>query len=88
MPELQDYKYSLHKKGDHITIFHLYKWTTGTHPRYSQYVNDDGNFYITRESESGGEKILEFYKPASKTTIDTDWTGNAGLTYGRYDEIF
>lgn len=88
MPEFQDYTFKLHTRGGHSTIFHLYRATTGDYPRYVQYVNTEGKWFILRESESGSVRTAEYYLPAATTTIDTDWTNRAGLTYGRYDEIF
>lgn len=88
MPQLHDYLYRLHKRGSHLVIFHLYRATTGSYPRYVQYINSDGKWYIMRESESGSVRTAEFYLPANYATIDTDWTGRADLTYERFDEIF
>uniref|UniRef100_A0A6M3J0L9 Uncharacterized protein n=1 Tax=viral metagenome TaxID=1070528 RepID=A0A6M3J0L9_9ZZZZ len=88
MPEQMDYTYSLHKRGPHLVIFHLYRYTTGSYPRYSQYINNDGKWYIVKESELGNVKTIEYYLPTVFTTIDTDWVARADKTYGRFDEIF
>ena len=88
MPELQDYTYKLHKRGGHLVIFHLYRYTTGTYPRYSQYTNDDGKWYIVKESQSGSVNTIEYYLPSASAIIDTDWLNRATLTYGRFDSIF
>lgn len=88
MPEIQDYTYKLHKKGDHVVVFQMYRATTGARPRYVQYLNSSGKWYIMRESESGSVRTVEFYLPTDITTIDTDWTGRASLTFSRFDEVF
>ena len=88
MPELQDYTYKLHKQGNHLVVFHLYRATTGDYPRYTQYLNSDGKWYIMKESESGSVRTAEFYLPAAVTTIDTDWTNRGSLVYDRFDSVF
>lgn len=88
MPELQDYSYKLHKRGGHLVIFHLYRYTTGSYPRYSQYINDDGKWYIVKESQSGSVNTIEHYLPSDYTTISTAWLGRADLTYDRFDLVF
>jgi len=87
MPEITDYSYKLHKYGDHVVVFHLYRATTGDYPRYSQYVNSEGKWYIMKESESGSVRIAEYYMSSDSSTIDTDWTNRADKTYGRLDSI-
>jgi len=88
MPELIDSAYRFHKKRGYLVIFQMYRATTGDYPRYVQYLNSNGEWYIMRESEAGSVRTAEFYVPASKSTIDTDWTGRAALTYGRFDEVY
>ena len=88
MPELHDFNYKLHKRGGHLVIFHLYRYTAGTYPRYSQYINGEGKWYIVKESQSGSINTIEYYLPSVYTTIDTDWLDRANKTYGRFDVIF
>lgn len=88
MPEIHDYLYKYHKRGSHLVIFVLYRATTGAFPRYAQYINSDGKWYILCETEAGSVRTAEFYIPSDYSTIDTDWTNRATLTYGRYDLIF
>ena len=88
MPEVLDYTYRFHRQGDYLVIYYLYRATTGDYPRYTQYINSDGHWYIMKESENGNIRTAEFYVPSAATTIDTDWTGRAGLTYSRFDEVF
>ena len=88
MPELQDYTYKFHSRGGHVTIFQLYRQDGGTYPRYYQYVNEDGKWYMMRASQSGDVSTYEYYVPTDFDAIDTDWTARADKTYGRYDEVF
>lgn len=88
MPQVNDYTYKLHKQGGHLVIFYLYRATTGDYPRYVQYINSDGKWYILRETEVGNVRTAEFYLPNDYGTIDTDWIGHVDLEYGRFDEVF
>jgi len=89
MPELMDYTYKFHKQGDHLVIFHIYRQdSSSSYPRYYQYINADGKWYIMRASKSGDVTTYEYYLPSDYSNIDTDWTNRASKTYSRFDEVF
>lgn len=63
-----------------------------TSPNYYQFVNPGGDYYIIKETVSGNVTTQTYYQPpvaniGVDSQIDADWSGRAGLTYGRIDSI-
>lgn len=87
--DIFDYTHKIHKWGGHNVVMQLYRQDiVAAYPRYYQYINSEGKWYIMRASKSGNITTYEFYLPAAITTIDSDWTARSNKTYARYDTIF
>jgi hypothetical protein len=52
---------------------------------YYAFIDIDGNYYIEKDDGTSHK----FYKGSGGvSSMETDWTNRAGLTYGYYNEIF
>lgn len=55
-------------------------------PAYYGFVRADGYWYIQKAETVGNVTTYTFATGSSD--YETNWTGRAGLTYGRYDTKF
>ena len=86
MPEIQDYHYQFHKRGDHLVIFFIINRESGA-TSYYQYMSIDGYWYVMKEVRNGAQ-VASTYSAVVKTSASTGWTNRATLTYNTPDEVW
>jgi len=89
MPDIQDYLFKYHKKGNHITTYGLCYQAAGS-TSYYMYVNTDGYWYIMKSVIAAGVTTYTYTTPVhvDTTALADGWTGRAALTYTTFDEAF
>lgn len=89
MPELTDYLFKYHKKGNHIVTYGINKQEVGS-TSYYQYVNTDGYWYMMKSVISTATTTYTYTTPVhvDTTSLADGWTNKAILTYKTFDGAF
>lgn len=86
--QILDYLRKIHRVSSDMADFQANKTDLPTGgPNYYQLVSGDHSYIMIRETITGDVTVTDYYFNDDIDDIDTDWTGRAGLTYVRLDEI-
>ena len=79
--EITDHIYAKHKKGGPEVLFQLSEKDEAGLTRYYLYSNEDGKWMIMQDTDTTVRYLF------GEGSVPTAWTGRAGYTYKRWDEI-
>jgi hypothetical protein len=86
MPEIPDYFFQYHKRGEHIVTFIIMNQETGA-TSYYQYINTDGYWYILKSVRVAAVVTYTYTVPVN-TDAAAGWIARAGLDYLTPDSAF
>ena len=89
-----DYKYKIHKIGDHSVNFQTVRQDMGSvaDKQFNAWMSEDGSYLIMERNLADRNDIITKYfssrNSLNSAVFQTDWDARATLVYGEFNALF